>query len=230
MTAQENRAPKGMVLATSLPDWGEKTVLKYMHKQHADSLLSGNLRFSAASSYWEMEYPIGDPRELRSSVHIASYSPRAQDGLSPFGPQVRGNFTMTNVTFEHECDDALVSCFTLGSFEETSAGLLNREPFHYDACIEITDLHELLCIASRSGVLDPGGTGTDAIGGIHAAPVEYMEIDKKNVTQAGWIPPSPFRKSIKYGWQKEIRVIMPKYCEEAFLRVPEAAHLFRRVV
>lgn len=189
---------------------------RFVESRHLDSVLRGELRFTALAYYrlMEMVYEdewIGDSQEGQAISRIKSLSLAAgedQNGLRKkleavglmLGQNVDLKISNTNFTFE---ENGFILSFAVGELEDLKQSMWRDS---YDACLSFTDIEALASYVYQHGTDGQGRKASDLFYEPVVDAVVYgvNEVDLLAVEKH--LEGSPLLKREKYINQKECRI------------------------
>lgn len=161
---------------------------KFLHKQHAASILGGTFLFKDYRTFRDLPPPIGDPKEGLASLEVGKPYPfNDADGPGALGPifKFEGEWSakaypiqIEGLTIQYELPDLFISCFSVGDPSALEREMLHKKPERYDAAVEIVDEGLLREFLWREGVVRELGLPLRSVAKVIGNPVQYIETPR----------------------------------------------------
>ncbi len=186
---------------------------KYCHSRDVEKIAAGSLRLSSLAWFRHLEDDEGDSEvgdrfeglaETRIDPLFAERLAEDQrQGLERVGISITGNvsnITIGQSSMFQDCGHWLVFCVS-----ESSELALDQSG--YDACVEISDIHQLAECVAKAGSIG-GKPISDFFDAIAVGKVEYTSRTANALQVRQQLAASPFVKRPKYQSQSEWRLAL----------------------
>jgi hypothetical protein len=226
---------------------------KFLHSEHVDQMLSGEVRFSKLSLFRKMEKKnaswIADKMEGTTELQISHYhideaTPEAiakfnatfaPAGTSPFFQLAPGSKNITisgggKIAFGRADDPYIFSC-SQGSLDELTKTMCEASDDAKDACVRITNLPALAQrIINESATKDLPKRPFRMK--FCVGPIRYAKVSVKQGEPVE--APSPFTKDVSFREQQEVRIaLLPSIDGDlpdvVTFRIPRPHQLIREI-
>lgn len=144
-----------------------------------------------------------------------------------------GRIDMGGVTFVHQVPPMHIYSYAYGNFDKLKQAMCVDAVERYDACLHINDHEALLKAIYKEGeILEIATPARVAFKAAGWAEVSYDEVER-DITAGPVIPPSPFKKALRFASQCEYRYAfdpaMEGLPERIVVRVPNLGDYFKVV-